>query len=241
MDKVVDFGLFMAQKAPKMSAIDMQDAYARYKDLRKSGLGMMEACGMVGEEIGREEKTVYMLIRRLEPTIDVSQAYIQAQALRLAMRIVRKANVAEAVDILSRRNIGVLAPKQEEGSGGGGFFLSVSAESCGAIKIGVASAAKQLDAPLPSPPTPAFIDVQPTQVEQETEPHEEDSRPAHHNGSFLKRGAEISESARKAIENARQRLDVAKRRRVRKQGDGLSIRARIKSLAESDEQTGGSE
>lgn len=101
----------------------------------------MESCEAVALEFGRDKTTIYNVMRRFEPTNEVAEAYLKAQALRLAVRVVREANPEQAIDILSRKNMGVIAPKAEEGAGGGGFFLSVQADSCGAVKIGVATQA----------------------------------------------------------------------------------------------------
>lgn len=76
-------------------------------------------------------------VQRMMPTTDLAQAVLQRGAVRLASRVLRKANVVEAIDILSRPNIGVLDPIKKQ-EGGGGFLISMSADSCGAVKVGVA-------------------------------------------------------------------------------------------------------
>lgn len=82
--------------------------------------------------------TVADIIRRNTPTVNLAQSYLKAKAMRLAYRIVKKATVAEAMDVLSRPNIGVLAPAKQATGGNGGFFLSVQAESLGGVKVGMA-------------------------------------------------------------------------------------------------------
>lgn len=76
-------------------------------------------------------------IQRYQPTTNIAEVILKRGAARLASRIVRRANVTEAVDILSRPNIGVLDPIKKS-EGGGGFIISMQADSCGAVKVGVA-------------------------------------------------------------------------------------------------------
>lgn len=120
---------------PKLSIPDLADIIGRLKGLRASGIAIGEACEVVAQEMGREPSAIYAAWKRLSPTVDIAEVYLRSQAFKLATRVVREANVDQAIDILSRKNVGVLAPKTEEGSGQGGFFLSVQADSCGAVKI----------------------------------------------------------------------------------------------------------
>lgn len=94
-----------------------------------------ESLDLIAERMGRSPEVIKQVIRRFRPAVDGAEAYLKAQSLRLAMRVVRKANVDQSIDVLSRSNIGVLAPKTEGGSTGGGFFLSVQAEHLGAVGI----------------------------------------------------------------------------------------------------------
>lgn len=102
-------------------------------------LGKVQAYEQIAEEVGLEWRTVAGVIYRHRPTMDIAQAKIRAAAARLADRIIEKSNVQEAIDILSRPNIGVLAPMKTNGGSPGGFFLSVQVDSCGAVKVGAAS------------------------------------------------------------------------------------------------------
>lgn len=124
---------------------EIADILSKYRVMTKEqGYLVKDACAKIGEETGRSPDTIYNLVKRFAPTVEPAKAYLSAQALRLAMRIVRKANVQESIDILQRPDIGVLAPKQEGGPGPGtGFFLSVQADSCGAVKVGVGVAPSQ--------------------------------------------------------------------------------------------------
>lgn len=93
-------------------------------------------------------------IQRFMPTTDLAEALLQKKAFRLASRIARKANVTEAIDVLSRPNIGVLAPIKKV-EGGGGFVLSISMDSCGAVAVGAKLNGSQ-EPPQLAPP-PAYL------------------------------------------------------------------------------------
>src|SRR5712664_3891902 len=80
---------------------DLAQLLARYKELRRQGRGQTESCEMVGAEIGRPYSCVYEVIRRLRPTHELATAQLRAQAVTLANRIVKKANVEQANEVLS--------------------------------------------------------------------------------------------------------------------------------------------
>jgi hypothetical protein len=111
---------------------------------KEMGYNIQQSVERIAQEVNRPPSSVYALIKRFHPSVDAAKAFVESQALRLAMRVVRKANVQESIDILQRPNLGVLAPK-EQGAGqlGQGFFLSVEADSCGAVKVGVGVAPTQ--------------------------------------------------------------------------------------------------
>lgn len=81
---------------------------------------------------GRGLATIKRLISKYHPTTALAERYIKANAMTLATRVVRHASVEEAVDVLSRPNVGVLQPNKT--GGGLGIFLSVNADSCGGVK-----------------------------------------------------------------------------------------------------------
>lgn len=151
---------------------EMQAVIQRYRELHNQGIGIMEACEDISLKIGMPISTIHQMVNRLLPTTDLAEAYLKSQALRLAARVVRKANAQEAIDVLSRKNMGVLAPKTEESGGIGGFFLSVQAESCGAVRVGVST----MTAPTPQPqlsPAPQVIEAipLPLTVKRDTADH----------------------------------------------------------------------
>lgn len=102
--------------------------------LRK-GYTMEDACAEIAQLYDRSPATIRGLVYRLTAdTTGVATAFIKSNALKLTMRVVREASVQQAMDILERPNIGVLAPKKQAAEGARGFFLTVQADSCGAVK-----------------------------------------------------------------------------------------------------------
>lgn len=193
----------------------MANIMARIRELKRTGLGVMECCETVAGEMGRPKSTIYQVVRRFEPTTDIAEAYLKSSALRLAIRTVRDANVDQSIDVLSRKNIGVLAPKSEgEGGGMGGFFLSVNAESCGAVKVGVMAAQPQLEAPRPQlVTTKEVIDVEPEEVAPVSRPLQ----------GHIRKG--LSDEHKKAIQSARERVQAAQRKRGRERRAGRTVQA----------------
>jgi hypothetical protein len=72
---------------------------------------------------------------RFYPTKGLAERYLKANALRMAIRIVEESDVSETIDILSRPNIGVLAPAIKPGSNPNiGIFTNISLDSLGSIQ-----------------------------------------------------------------------------------------------------------
>lgn len=122
----------------RLRDIDIAEIIERMKVLRKRRVPLMEACRRVADDMGITHTSVYEVVRRMRPTTEVATEYLRSQSLKLAMRVVRKANVEQAMSLLSRPNIGVLDP-QGEGGGGGGrqFIVGVAMDSLGSVKVGV--------------------------------------------------------------------------------------------------------
>lgn len=73
------------------------------------------------------------------PTQGLAKDYLKANALRLAMRIVEEANVEEAVDILSRPNIGVLKPAEKPNSRPNiGIITNINTATLGGVQTSTA-------------------------------------------------------------------------------------------------------
>jgi hypothetical protein len=104
-------------------------------ELRK-GTPKMQIYAAIAKEHGIPQLTVEGVVRRYRPTVDIAKHTLLAGAHKLAERIIKKASVGEAIDVLSRSTIGVIAPKQEVGSGNIGFFINVQEESLGAVREG---------------------------------------------------------------------------------------------------------
>lgn len=144
----------MPQGTP-ISAFEVQEIMARFNGHRKQGKPIMESCELVAKYTGRPVETIWAVIRRLRPTTGIASDYIRAQAFKLAHRVVAQASVEQAIDILSRPNIGVIDPIKKGESGSGGFYLSVQTGSCGAVKMGVMAGGM-------TPQLPGAINEQPT-------------------------------------------------------------------------------
>lgn len=122
----------------RLRETEIAELIERMKVYRKRGVPLMEATRRVSADMGIPQTAVYSWVRRLRPTTEVATEYIRSQSLKLAMRMVRKANVDQSMQILSRPNIGVLDP-QGDGGGGGGrqFIIGVAMDSLGSVKVGV--------------------------------------------------------------------------------------------------------
>jgi hypothetical protein len=123
-----------------------QEILLRFDAYRREGMDIMAACTRISADLaGREEdrfeippRSIWAMLNRLRPTTDMAKMYLKAKAMRLVKRVVAKANVSEAIDILSRPGIDVLSPAQKgvDSSGPAGFFLTVKADTCGAVTVG---------------------------------------------------------------------------------------------------------
>lgn len=114
----------------------------------------------LGEKFGRDWRSIGSVVQRLAPTVNLAQARIRAAAARMVRHVINKGSVAEHIDILSRPNIGVLEPikKVDPGAGGGGFFSSITVESCGAVRTTITQG--QAPEPIEEVPHEQLIDVE---------------------------------------------------------------------------------
>lgn len=126
-----------AEKGSRIPDSDLSLCLAIYKRALAENKGVQGAYKEAGALIGRDYKVVERALKRLLPTTDLARATLEAGAIKLAKRIVSKASVGEAIEVLSRPNIAALDPKQVNNEGGG-FFLSIKAEDCGAVNVGIA-------------------------------------------------------------------------------------------------------
>ncbi len=104
----------------------------------------MEACTQISADLHQRHhlalapKRVWDVLQRLRPTTDLAKMYLKAKAYRLVKRFVKKAEPGEILDVLSRPGMNVIEAAKTA-SQSSGFFLSVNVDSCGAVKMGVAS------------------------------------------------------------------------------------------------------
>ncbi len=78
------------------------------------------------------EPTIRKAIRKYSPDTKLAERLLKASAVELASRVIHKANVAEAIDVLSRPNMDVLKPAAK-GPAGGSIFMSITAGSLGGV------------------------------------------------------------------------------------------------------------
>lgn len=89
---------------------------------------------------GRDQSTISKILKDLRPTTALARATILAKASELVDRVLEKADVDQAIDILQRANIGVLEPLAKGGGGSGGnvgILVSVSPGSLPAVDAAV--------------------------------------------------------------------------------------------------------
>lgn len=117
---------------------ELQQIMDLFVDCRKRGMSKMDCYTRIGQLVGRTPKVIGVTITRLNPTTDLAKMFIRARAMKLVKRLVNKAGPSEIINILERPSMGVLDAPSKVGEGQGGFFISVSADTCGAVKVGVA-------------------------------------------------------------------------------------------------------
>lgn len=152
-------------KGTKIPIHIQQEVLLRFDDYRRQGQSIMQSCAQISLDLQQADepyalppKSVWAMLQRLRPTTDIAKMLLKASAVKLVKRVIKKANVAESMDILSRPGIDVLNPvaKGEMGNGPTGFFLTVNADTCGAVTVGAAigqaPAPKQIAADVPFDP-----------------------------------------------------------------------------------------
>lgn len=176
----------------------------RLHRVREKEIGMMRCYELAGEEVGFDAKTVGRVWRMLQPTTGLATDYIRARAFRMARKVVTEASVPDLIDILSRPNVGVLEPIKKQEAGGGGFFISVSADSCGAVNVGIQGAPAQ-------PQLPAPMEIDGDTIEMEAEEVEEAPKP------IKSRGFGVSDRYKQALEQAKARLEKRRKKNEQQQ------------------------
>lgn len=102
------------------------------------GHGLMASYGWVARKMAVSEDTVKKYWKEYRSTAKLATRKIQAKSSAIVETVLKEASPGELIDLLSRPNIGVLEPMRQ-GNQGSGFIVSVSADSCGGVKVGVAS------------------------------------------------------------------------------------------------------
>lgn len=213
------------------------EVLGRYAQLRKRGTPVMECCEIIANETGRSPESIWYIKQHYTPTVDIAEAYLKASAYKMTRRMVRKADARLLSDILSRPNIGVLAPESApETSTQSGFFLNVSADACGAVSVKAAIGPVPPALPPHTPPTAIEGELVTTE-QQEEESHAQNvqARRAYQGrfGRFADQPKEQwSRDSREAVGAARQRLAPQERRRERHPGSRRPVPASLIPQAE---------
>lgn len=92
-----------------------------------------DSVGSIAEKMGRSSSTISRFIAEMASTTVLAEATLKRDSIKLVERIIKKADVKESIDVLSRTNIGVLAPVKTISQGGGGIEVSVGVSSCGTV------------------------------------------------------------------------------------------------------------
>lgn len=187
-----------------------QEILLKFDAYRREGQSIMGAITQISEENKLAPKTIHALLKRLQPTTDLAKMYLKAKAYRMARRLARKASPAEIIDILERPGINVLEPAKKMESGGGGFFLSVQTDSCGAVKMGIASGqAVAALAPTVTPDFNPFVGLSQEDFDEEPTPRDAGPRiePPNQRQALAIRQAE---SQNRTLEEARAKLAQAR-------------------------------
>lgn len=88
----------------------------------------------VAKAVDRPKNTVSRFLVKMSDTSVLAKAVIKAGAVTLAQRVVAKAEVREAIDVLSRPGMGVIEPVAPKGGNQGfGIQVSVGVASCGTV------------------------------------------------------------------------------------------------------------
>lgn len=121
-----------------------QEILLRFDAYRREQRSIMDSCAQISVDLKTEHnyemppKSVWALLQRLRPTTDLAKMYLKAKAMKLVKRIVKRASPSEAIDLLSRPGMNVIEPAAKtQDNGPTGFFLTVQADTCGAVKIGM--------------------------------------------------------------------------------------------------------
>lgn len=93
----------------------------------------------IADIIERTSDTVRKFVNSMSDTTHLATLTVKHRAVEVMGKVLDKGSTAELIDVLSRPNIGVLAPAEKPGSGGGKFDIQVSVgvASLGAMKAGV--------------------------------------------------------------------------------------------------------
>lgn len=97
--------------------------------LRREGLNQSE----IAAKLERTPGCISRFFKRFFGTTELAEQFIKASSLKMAQKMVKHATVQETIEILSRPNIGVLAPAKQVAQGHQ-FIVSFGQDSIGGVE-----------------------------------------------------------------------------------------------------------
>ena len=125
-------------------ALDVQDRILILK-MSKAGKSVTD----IADALGRSSSTISRFLARTVDTRELAMEVIRSGAVTLAERIIKKANVDQSIEVLSRPGISVLEPPVKSGGQSTSLQVSVAVNSCGTV---VSVSGGQNGSELPSMP-----------------------------------------------------------------------------------------
>jgi transposase-like protein len=86
----------------------------------------------VAKEFGRDISTINRLIAQFKPTDALARATLMSRLSEMVERVVDKADVDQLISVLSRSNVGILAPENKS-TGGSGPNIYLSSVQVGTL------------------------------------------------------------------------------------------------------------
>lgn len=214
----------MADQTPKKPISDYErcDMMDRFTKGRTQGKPPMQLYREIGAHWNRSPGVIQSVIRRLAPTNRVAGMYMRSKALQMARHVVQKGSPELFVGILSRPGMDVLQPEAKGSGMEGGFQLLVSADTCGAVKVGLqVGQGPQKSLPPAEEESPQLLEETADAEILDAEPVEPAPQPERFFGQ-RKRTQQTIQELRKRLERRRARLNRHQKERRLQASDGSS-------------------
>lgn len=118
----------------------------------------------IAEIIGRDIHTVSNFLKRYASTVTAGRMYFEANADKLARRVVKNANVEESLEVLDRLDVLPAKGNKDRGGGGASFNVMIGVPGSGSVNGGPIPIPSQREIVaakiVPTPPAPAPSDAE---------------------------------------------------------------------------------